>query len=357
MQIHELTQRQLDEGLLDLGKKAAGSVANFGKQVASDVAGVAQGAKDISKDRATARQEKTMDKLAAKAAETWNSYVKQLEKSREDAPPVAISVPAAPQAAAPVTPTVKSGHLTMTKGADGKWKDNSGREIVVPKDVAELEKRWKQQQLLQAQNKQMSPASGIKEAGPGIAARAQQRNAPTASSQPAAQSAGATAPAAGKKTISALDAFRQRKDKVYLNALKQFVQKNLLSGQPYNRLQNADVIDNLIATMARPDMADPAKQLPYWRKLVQQAAVADVLPQGASASVAPADSGTTGKESPEELKEPVVQTEKSDAGVDPATLAKVGAVLRKKFTGNNDDIGSTGDPAVDALLMAMGFRP
>ena len=61
--------------------------------------------------------------------------------------------------------------------------------------------------------------------------------------------------------------------------------------------------------------------------------------------------------SPEELKQPVVQAEKSDAGVDPATLAKVGAVLRAKFTGNNDDIGSTGDPAVDALLMAMGFRP
>ena len=141
------------------------------------------------------------------------------------------------QPAAPATPTVKVGNLTITKGADGKWVDNSGREIVVPKDVAELEKRWKQQQLLQAQNKQMSPASGIKEAGPGIAARAKQRNAPATGTQPAAQ----PTPGTTKQTISALDAFRQRKDKVYLNALKQFVQKNLLSGQPYSRLQNADV--------------------------------------------------------------------------------------------------------------------
>lgn len=351
MQIHELTQQQLNEGLLDLGKKAAGAAANFGKQVASDVAGVAQGARDISNDRKSAQQEKTMDKLAAKAAETWNAYVKQLEKSREDAPPVAVAVAAAP--APQQQPTVKAGHLTITKGANGKWVDNSGREIVVPKDVAELEKRWKQQQVLQAQNKQMSPASGIKEAGPGIAARAQQRNAPTAGAQP---SAAAAQPGATKKTISALDAFRQRKDKVYVTALKQFVQKNLLSGQPYSRLQNADVIDNLITTMARPENADAAKQLPYWRKLVQQAAVADVLPQSAGAASAPADSGATGQETPAELVQPVTQAEKGE-GVDPAVLSKAGAVLRNKFTGNKDDIGSTGDAAVDALLMAMGFKP
>lgn len=355
MQIHELTQPQLDEGLLDLGKKAAGSVANFGRQVAGDVAGVAQGARDFaqqaSSDRNTARQEKTMDKLAAKAAETWNSYVKQLEKSREDAPPVAVAVPAAP--APQQQPTVKAGHLTVTKGADGKWVDNSGREIVVPADVAELEKRWKQQELLKAQNKQMSPASGIKEAGPGIAARAQQRNAPSATPAPAASAQPA---GTAKKTISALDAFRQRKDKVYVTALKQFVQKNLLSGQPYSRLQNADVIDNLITTMARPDMADPAKQLPYWRKLVQQAAVADVLPQSAGASSAPADTTGSDQGTPQELVQPVTQAEKGE-GVDPAILAKAGAVLRNKFTGNKDDVSSTGDPAVDALLIAMGFKP
>jgi hypothetical protein len=344
MQIHELTLRQrTDEGLMDLGKKAVGSVK-----------GAVQGYQDAKQDRLTADKVKEVTQRISKI---WNAYARQLEKSRADAPPVAIKAPAkAPAPTAPAVPTVKVGHLTITKDASGTWVDNSGRKIVVPKDVAELDKRWKQQELLQAQNKQMSPASGIKEAGPGLAARAKTRNAPAAGAAPGAAPAGADNETV---QISALDAYRQRKDSTYINALKQFVQKNLLSGQPYSRLQNAADIDNIIKTMAKPEMADPAKQEPLWNKLVLAASVADVLPQslGGAPKSSPTDDQSTGKESPEELKEPVVQAERDDAGVDPATLAKVGAVLRQKFTGNKDDIGSTGDPAVDALLMAMGFKP
>lgn len=87
--------------------------------------------------------------------------------------------------------------------------------------------------------------------------------------------------------------------------------------------------------------------------------MADVLPQNLTAAPVTQKATPTGtaQGTPQELRDPVVSAEKQEAGVDPATLAKVGQVLRSKFTGNADDISSTGDPAVDALLLAMGFKP
>jgi hypothetical protein len=337
MQIYEITRgQQINEGLLDAAK------------------GAVQGYRDAKTDRKVAQKG---TEIAKNVSKIWNDYVRQLEKSRAAAPPVQIDATAAPTPAKEPEPSpgtvVKTQAGNVVKGADGKWKSSAG-EVTDPAEIKELERRAKQQVTLAAQNKQMSPASGIKEADTvspgGIAIPAGAKTA-----KPVATAA---APTAGKQTISAVDAFRQRKDNVYLNALKQFVQKNLLSGLPYTRLQNADVIDSLITNMSKPENADPATQLPMWQQLVQQAAVADVLPaslSGAPAAATPAPT-TTGNETPQELQPSVAATGK-EVGADPTTLAKVGEVLRAKFTNNETDIGSTGDPAVDALLLNMGFKP
>ena len=58
---------------------------------------------------------------------------------------------------------------------------------------------------------------------------------------------------------------------------------------------------------------------------------------------------------PQQLVPDVQQVEKAKANVDERTLAAVGAVLRQNFQ-LDTSISSTGDDAVDALLLAMGFK-
>jgi len=301
-----------------------------------------------------------LDRVAKRAANAWEDYSAELEQFYGSQP---TPTPATPTASAKPTTPPPGTRIQTPKGAvnktpDGQWKTDAGEIITNPADVAELERRAKQQITLKAQNKQMSPASGIKEAAPAtapgsIAKRSAVRNAPVT---PATAPATSTAPAT---RVDALTAFRNRTDGKYEQALKQFVQKNLLSGLPYTRLQNAQEIDNLINIMSEPANATAEKQWPYWKQLVKAAALADVLPQNLTAAPSSQKTAAPGavQGTPQELKDPVVAAEKQGAGVDPATLAKVGQVLRSKFTGNADDINSTGDPAVDALLLAMGFKP
>ena len=66
MQIHELTKQQLDEGLLDLAKKAA-----------SGVTGAVQGYKDAGEAR-------KLSQTADKAYTTWTKYADQVSKTFTD---------------------------------------------------------------------------------------------------------------------------------------------------------------------------------------------------------------------------------------------------------------------------------
>jgi len=67
------------------------------------------------------------------------------------------------------TPPPKPGTRIQTsagpvdKGIDGRWRTIDNEIIVNLQDIRELERRARKQIRLAAQNKQMSPASGIKE--------------------------------------------------------------------------------------------------------------------------------------------------------------------------------------------------
>jgi hypothetical protein len=292
--------------------------------------------------------------VAKKAQSAWQSYEQQLQKSVAQQPAVAVkSATTAPPDDTTKQPEseviVKTAAGNVVKGADGKWKSGTG-EITNPADIQELERRAKQQATIAAQNKQMSPASGIREAvtdtiSPGgIAIPAGAKTATPVQTT--------TTPA---QSVSPLVAYRNRTDGRYQQALKGFVQQNLLGGMPYARLQNAQDIDRLIKTMSQPQNATPQAQEPLWQQLALAAAVAAVIPQsagGAGPDKADPEAGDTAQsQSARELIEPVKQA-MSQSQID---LSKPGQVLRSKFNNNETAIRSTGNPNVDAMLLAMGF--
>jgi hypothetical protein len=356
MQIHEITlvaSPPVAEGVFDTLKAAAtwepGETFAQAKTKVKNDAGVAA--------------------VAKKAQAAWQSYEQQLQKSVAQQPattvkPASTAKPTttAKPAAGPATTQPGSGVAVKTaagnvvKGSDGKWKSSTG-EITNPADIQELERRAKKQATIAAQNKQMSPASGIREAvtattSPGgIAIPANTKtDAPTST----------TPPATPVQSISPLDTYRNRTDGKYEQALKGFVQQNLLAGLPYARLQNAQEIDQLINTMSRPENANPKMQAPLWQQLAQATAVAAIIPQSAGGAgpepTANKQSNDTEKQtqSARELIEPVQQAMKQNQ-IDLANLSKSGQVLRSKFNNNETAIRSTGNPNVDAMLLAMGF--
>lgn len=346
MQIHELTagiKTPLSEALFDTLKAAATwepgeSFAQAKAKVKND-AGVAQ--------------------VAKKAQAAWQSYEQQLQKSMAQQPatavkPAATAKPDAGSATAPPDSgvAVKTPAGNVVKGADGKWKSRDG-EITNPADIQELERRAKQQATIAAQNKQMSPASGIREA---VTATTSPGGIAIPAGAKTDTPAPATAPTTPAQSVSPLDAYKNRTDGRYQQALKAFVQQNLLAGMPYARLQNAQEIDRIIRDMSQPQNATPKAQAPLWQQLALATAVAAVVPQSAGGAGPEPTGGqtpddTAQSQSAQELIEPVRQA-MQQSQID---LAKPGQVLRSKFNNNETAIRSTGNANVDAMLLAMGF--
>jgi hypothetical protein len=341
MQIHELTKRQLDEGIIDALK------VSLSKDPAIDGMNYKQASQYL-------KTSKAVETIATKAQQAWEVYAKQLEQFISTQPV------AAPATAAPSTAAQKPSEVlnvaggTATKGADGKWRNQAGVEYN-PASVEKLEQ-------MAGQRRQMSPASGIKEAAapvtPGnIAKRSASRNAAVAPAPTV------TAPTTPATRVDALTAFRNRTDGKYKQALRAFVQKNLLSGMQYSRLANAQDIEQLINLISRPENATSNKQAPLWRQLAQSAAVTYTIPAEAGGLGTPETSAggeaepdnKYKNETPEELAGTVKQAMDKNR-VDTANLAKAGQTIRTDFTNNDAKIKSTGNAAVDALLKNMGFE-
>ena len=150
----------------------------------------------------------------------------------------------------------------------------------------------------------------------------------------------------------------------YENAMKAFVQKNMLSGMQYSRLQNANQIDGLIKKLVDPANDSTSAQTDLWNQLTLAASVSQHAPasgaaggQQAGATTAPGgqqQAGASG-ETADELKQPVIQAlgQLTKEG----QLKAIGQIVARGFTNNNTSIKSTGEPAVDALLLSMGFTP
>ena len=102
-----------------------------------------------------------------------------------------------------------------------------------------------------------------------------------------------------------------------------------------------------------------AQEKELFKKLAQQAALAtgavetgnDQAHQGAPAAL-----NKTAKSSDPRALQGQVQDAEKKGGVDPAILAKAGQILRDTFTQGKASVSKTGDSAVDALLLSMGFK-
>lgn len=81
MQIHEITVQQLDEGILDQAKAAAGAVGSAYNKVKGGVQGAVQGYQQARTDRAVAQATKD---LADKAAKVWLQYARTLKTANPD---------------------------------------------------------------------------------------------------------------------------------------------------------------------------------------------------------------------------------------------------------------------------------
>jgi hypothetical protein len=81
-------------------------------------------------------------------------------------------------------------------------------------------------------------------------------------------------------------------------------------------------------------------------------------PQSAGTTATPGgqQSAVGGGETAEELKDTIKQTLATVSDL-PKQVLTAGNLVKQKHTDNNDSIKSTGVPAVDALLMNMGFNP
>ena len=149
----------------------------------------------------------------------------------------------------------------------------------------------------------------------------------------------------------------------YENALKAFVQKNMLAGMQYSRLQNANQIDGIIKKLVDPANDSASAQTDLWNKLTlaasvsQQAPAASASQQQASQASGQQQAGgqqqAAGGEDANTLKQPVAQS----LGKNLQAAVAAGAAIRGTYTNNATSIGSTGVPAVDAMLMNMGFDP
>jgi NADH dehydrogenase/NADH:ubiquinone oxidoreductase subunit G len=76
-----------------------------------------------------------------------------------------------------------------------------------------------------------------------------------------------------------LDQFKKRQSKVYENALRSFVVRNLFVGLPYENLNNRGQAEALIKAMSQPGAASPSAQAPLWQQLAQVASVSQVEAQ------------------------------------------------------------------------------
>jgi hypothetical protein len=180
-------------------------------------------------------------------------------------------------------------------------------------------------------------------------------------------------------------AFQQRTDGKYENALRAFVQKNLLPKYiRYNNLINAQDIDTLIKEISDTANANPAKQTQLWNELIQQSAVAQTAPEALAASptgtatpasatpttpttptgtatpaAAPTPTGTaTPAAAPTPTSAPVTVNAADildlaqNLGMNNQLIKNLGLALRQLDPAS---VGSTGNAAVDEFLKLLGL--
>ena len=180
------------------------------------------------------------------------------------------------------------------------------------------------------------------------------------------------------KDPAKLQAFDNRTDGVYEKNLLAFVQKNLLGGAYLPNLTNKDEILALVKQLSAPTISNPATIPPnqltealspaqekeLFTQLVTQGTLAQNVAAGAGGQQPgnqPPGNQPLGNQTPggdaRSMVQGLQQVLASPTGgqISAAQLQHIGKVVTAGFAGT-PNIKSTGNPGVDALLIAMGFQ-
>ena len=164
-----------------------------------------------------------------------------------------------------------------------------------------------------------------------------------------------------------LQAFDDRTDDLYKKSLTAFVQKNLLGGAYMPNLTNKTDILALIDKLSEPktgivkEALDPATEKDLFTQLVAQGTLSQTVAATGQKAGADADNTNPGTKSAADTGDARSRTQEivgyiEQAGVKPDNLKNIGKVVTGAAGESGPNVRSTGNPAVDAMLIAMGFQ-
>lgn len=421
MQIHEITKKntnlQLDEGVMDTVGAGIGRTVSGAKNVASFVT---KPFKDIAQGYKTARLDQNTAAVADKFQRAWQQYSVSWAKSQDGtytAPgkaPAAATASATPGATQPTTApaaaataqdlfgTVQALDDTQLAAVAKILKQRVGPKATMNALKTTPVNEVSYQDIRSGVQRAATGVANVAKAGvqavkaaPGAIARAAGGTAGAIAGMPGAagtayrgakaRTAGpAMTPAELQRALTALSVpqaqelysfvtqiQQARKTGLregvsppallpsYEQALKAFVQKNMLAGMQYSRLQNVAQIDDLIKQMVEPANDTATKQKELWQKLTLASTVAQQTPAGsgtpAGQTTDPNKTPATGGGETAEMLVPTLKQALAKAAPE-GTLNAMGSLVRQGFTNNDATVKSTGVPGVDALLMALKFN-
>jgi hypothetical protein len=304
MQIHELTQKQLDEGLMDVAKGAASGLAQAKDAIGTGIGAVTQPFKDVAGAYKDVRQDAKIAATADKAYNAWTKFSDQVAKAITD-------------------PVKKQAYLSRT---DGRYE----------KDLLS----FVQQNLLRGMSfSTLNNRDDIM----GLIKAISKATADSVTPPPPAKNPYNNQTAGGQATTTAQG--QPVKPGTVPNTASPLAQARAAVKKPGTPPA---------APTAVKEAVDPAQVKQLFAQLVQQAALAQQsVYTGAQAQQQAQQQQPAGAVDPKQV---AAQLSKvlSAAGLDTGALSTAGQAIQAASGGNNN-VRSTGNPLADALLKQMGF--
>ena len=363
MQIHELTKHTIsrtDEGFMDTlktGATAAGqAITSAGKSVRNAERAVGQGVRNAKQAvgqtvQNVSKRIPTPVKSAAGAVGTGVGRAVSGAASAIANPTDTINTLKTAYKN-PMTAVKAALPASMGGGTSGLSFQQKMAGVQNTQVVAQLAKKF--QQAWQNYSVQWAKSQGGVYTAPGRAKPPAQATAAQATTPKAAAPTPATAPQYRNNTVTVIEGITP--DTLlpgYEDALKAFVQKNMLSGMQYSRLQNVAQIDQIIGAIVDPQNDTPAAQNKLWNQLALAASVAQKTPGDYAPSAAP-PAGQQTQQPPAAAND--INSIISGVGITagPRQLKMLGQAMQQDS--GISEIHSNGDPLLDTLLKMMGYR-
>jgi hypothetical protein len=334
MQIHELTQRQLDEGLLDLAKGAAAGIAKVGGVAGNFASAVAQPFKDIKGAYKDVKQDAKITAAADKAFNVWTKYADQVAKTYTD--PVKKQAYLNRQDGRYEKDLLSFVQQNLLKGLSFSTLNNRDDIMGLIKAITKATVSTATPPAKNSYNNQLAggQATTTAQGQPVPAGTVPSTATPQAQAQAAAKKPAApatTTPATPGQTAGAVPS----------TATPQAQAAAKKPGTPP-------------ATPVK-EAADPTQIKQLFLQLVQQTALAQQsVYTGAQQQPTGQPSGQpSGAADPKQMAANLAKL-LAAVGVAPNSLATVGQAIMTA-SGGNPNVRSTGNPVVDMLLKQMGF--